>query len=468
MTDLARARVIFDRQGDARWRLAASLARDRVARLRRLKRAVVSARQDLRAALRADLGRAAAEADLTEIDTVVDEINFVARFLTGWMRPEPVAGHPLLRGRAEIRHHARGRVLVLAPWNYPVYLSLMPLVSAMAAGNTVILKPSERAPRTAAALARLVGEAALPEEAAVVTGGVDVAAALLDLPFDHIFFTGSQAVGRIVAGAAARHAASVTLELGGKSPVIVDATADLARAARRIMWAKLVNAGQTCVSPDYVLVGRDRAPALAAALVAAAEGLYGPAGGWPGHADFARIVDDRAFDRLQAMLDDAVSRGARVECGGDTDRGARYVAPTVLTNVDPGARLMREEIFGPILPVVPFDREDEAVATARGHGTPLALYVFGSDERADWWLGAVPSGGAAVNHALVHLANSRLPFGGQGASGTGRYHGRHGFLELSHERGVVRYGRWAVPDALTPPYDRWWSRVARGVIRVFG
>jgi aldehyde dehydrogenase (NAD+) len=463
---IARAQEVFARQGAAVAAGAPPLEA-RLATLRRLKRALRDQRDALAAAVYDDFRKPVIETGLTEIALTIDEITHTIGRLPGWMAPRRVATHPLLGGAAEIRREPKGRVLVLSPWNYPLYLALMPTVAAVAAGNRVIVRPSERAPHAAAALQALVASACPDGEVAVVLGDVPVAEALLDLPFDHVFFTGSVAVGQRVRQAASRHHASVTLELGGKSAAIVTPRADLPRAAARLAWAKWINAGQTCVAPDYVLAHRQVAGALVEAIARVVDHRFGATPEARRVSDaYGRMVDRRAYERAVALLDDAVSRGARVAVGGDLDAAQRYVAPTVLTGVDPGARVLREEIFAPLLPVVVYDDDAEAIAIARAHGAALALYVFSrSAAEAGRFVTAIPSGAAVVNHAAVHLGDPALPFGGRGASGLGRYHGHHGFLELSHERAVLRHGRFAAADLLAPPYHTALSRAIRWFVR---
>jgi aldehyde dehydrogenase (NAD+) len=358
-------------------------------------------------------------------------------------------------------------VLILSPWNYPFNLLINPLVAAVAAGNCAILRPSEKVPHTARVLERLVADAFPPEEVAVVGGGVATAEALLELPFDHVFFTGSTAVGRKVMAAAAKHLGTVTLELGGKSPAVVDETADVRAAARRIAWGKFVNAGQTCVAPDYVMVHAGRERELVAELQTAIAEFYGATEDERQRSpDFARIVDAGAFRRLDALLRESVAAGARVEAGGRTDEAGRYVAPTLLTGVRADSPAMREEIFGPILPILTFRSIEEVVAHVRRGPKPLAMYVF-SRRRAvvEALIGGTSAGGTVVNNVLIHLANPSLPFGGVGESGQGSYHGRFGFRAFSHERSVLVQGRAAMVDVFFPPYRGRLKALALRVLR---
>jgi aldehyde dehydrogenase (NAD+) len=369
----------------------------------------------------------------------------------------------LLAGtRSRVLHEPRGQVLILAPWNYPFQLLFSPLVAAVAAGNVCILRPSEKVPATSAAMARIVADAFPEDEVGIVMGGVGAADALLKLPFDHFFFTGSTAVGRKVMHAAADHLASVTLELGGKSPAIVDRSADLAQAAERIVWGKFVNAGQTCVAPDYVLVNEADVYAFLDAAVRAVRRFYGEHDEVQrASQDFARIVDDRGFQRLEDALRATLADGARIVTGGKTDASQRYISPTILTDVRPDSPVMREEIFGPILPVITVRSLDEALAYVNARPKPLALYVFTKNGKvARQVVRGTTAGGTIVNHVICHLANPDLPFGGVGESGQGSYHGHAGFRAFSHERAVLHAGRWSLAPLYYPPYGPRMRRMA--------
>lgn len=440
---------LFAALGESRWRLGAAGVEARRERLRRLGAALEAGREALLAALAQDLGKPAPEALLTEYYPIMGELRHALRHLRAWMRPRRV-GTPLtlLGTRSRIRWEPKGRVLILAPWNYPAYLVFAPLISALAAGNAVMVKPSEKAPATEAFIADLLGTTFAPQVVAVVTGGAEVAQALVDLPFDHIFFTGSPAVGRKVMAAAARNLAGVTLELGGKSPALITEGADLDQAARRIAWAKWINAGQTCVAPDYVLVPEALEAAFLGRLQAQAEALFGTApleGGSYGH-----LIDAGAFARLRGLLQ--ATRG-RVVFGGEVREETLGFAPTVVAGLSPQDPLMGEELFGPILPVLPYRDRGEALAILRSHDDPLASYLFtGSGAETEGWLRDTRAGGTVVNHAVLHLANPALPFGGRGNSGFGACHGIHGFQAFSHARAVLQVGWLDMVGFTFPPY----------------
>jgi aldehyde dehydrogenase (NAD+) len=333
-------------------------------------------------------------------------------------------------------------------------------VAALAAGNTVMLRPSEKTPRTARFIRDLLGRVFPENEVAVLVGDRAVADALLELPFDHILFTGSPRVGRKVMAAAARNLTPVTLELGGKSPAIVDETADIGTAAERLGWAKFINAGQTCIAPDYVLVQETVAPRFEAALRAVVERFYGADEETRLRSpDLASLVDSASAERLDRAVRETVARGARVVMGGRVDAAARRMSPTVLAGVPVDSAIMAEEIFGPVLPLLTYRDLGEAIRLVQGRQKPLALYVFsGSERRVEEVLRSTSAGGSCVNNAVLHFANPYLPFGGVGESGMGNYHGRWGFEAMSHARAVLRQTFWASTRLLFPPYT---ARVAR-------
>ncbi len=455
--ETALARRIFEAQQAHRPVMAATSAGQRIERLQRLKRLLLERREQACSALHRDFRKHPAETELTEIQPVLAELNHSIRHLRRWMAPRPVSGSILLLGtRSRIEYEPRGVVLILAPWNYPLALILIPLIAAVAAGNCVILRPSEKVPATAAFLRELLRAAFPPEEAAVVLGGIATADALLELPFDHFFFTGSTPVGRKVMAAAARKLASVTLELGGKSPAIVEASADLALSADRIVWGKFLNAGQTCIAPDHVLVEASVAERFVAEAGAAIHRLYGATPeARQANSSFCRMVDAAAFTRVEGLLREATHQGATVVTGGETAPADRYIAPTLLTGVHPEMSLMREEIFGPLLPVLTWRSPDELWQLAKRGGSPLALYVF---SRRRGFVAEVKrniqAGGMGVNTTMLHYANPSLPFGGIGESGLGAYHGEYGFQALSHSRALLEQGRFSLAGLFYPPYTK--------------
>jgi aldehyde dehydrogenase (NAD+) len=456
----AEVRRIFDAQVANRWVIASSTADQRIERLTRLRAAMQARRLELLEAIHADFGKQAVEAEMTELFPVIEEVNLAIHQLRRWMKPRRVGTPLLLLGsRSEVRSEAKGVVLLLAPWNYPFGLALCPVVAALAAGNTVMLRPSEKTPRTARFIRDLLGRVFPENEVAVLVGDRSVADALLELPFDHILFTGSASVGRKVMAAAARHLTPVTLELGGKSPVFVDQTADVEVAAERLAWAKFVNAGQTCLAPDYVLVQESVAPRLEVALRAAIERFYGAdEEARLRSVDLASLVDSASAARLARAVRETVARGARLVVGGRVDEEGRRMSPTVLADVADDSAIMAEEIFGPVLPLLTYRDLGEAIARVQARPKPLGLYIFSrSNPAVEQVLRATSAGGTCINNALLHYANPNLPFGGVGESGMGSYHGRWGFEAMSHTRAVLHQTFWASTKLLFPPYT---SRVA--------
>lgn len=386
----------------------------------------------LREALHADLGKSPTEADRYEIGYLIGDIDHTMRHLAQWLAPKPAEVlERFLPAQARVVREPLGVVLVIAPWNYPLQLALAPMLGALAAGNAVVVKPSEIAPATSAVIARLLPRYLDTQAVAVVEGGVPETTTLLEQRFDHIFYTGNGVVGRIVMAAAVTHLTPVTLELGGKSPAVVEPGVDLTVTARRIAVGKFLNAGQTCVAPDYVLAIGDTAATLEAELAAAVTELYGddPATS----PEYGRIISDRHFDRLTALVADG-----RVVTGGGHHRPNRYLAPTVLADVDPAASVMREEIFGPVLPIINVPDLDAAIAFINDRDKPLALYAFTESESTKRRLvEETSSGGVAFGIPVAHLALPDLPFGGVGASGMGRYHGEYSIDTFSHSKGVL-------------------------------
>jgi aldehyde dehydrogenase (NAD+) len=469
---LAEARRIFALQQAHRWQVARSTAAERAAKLARLKDAIVSHREAVHAAMWADFHKHAVEVELTEIAPALLDLDHARSHLAGWMQPSHVGGHWLLAGtRSEVRYEPRGLVLIMAPWNYPFGLLVTPLIAAVAAGNCAILRPSEKVPHTAAVLQRIVRHAFDEREVACVTEpGIAVAQALLAMPFNHVFFTGSTSMGRRVMTAAAAHLATVTLELGGKSPLIVDETADVGAAGERAAWGKFVNAGQTCIAPDYAVVHERVLGAFLEAATDAIARFYGPTEEARQASPYlARIIDTAAFERLSTLLADSVAAGARVHVGGRVDPAERYIAPTILTNVTWDTPAMREEIFGPILPVLTYSSLDDVIARINTRGQPLALYVFSrNDAFIERVLEKTASGATSVNQVLLHFANPNLPFGGVGESGQGSYHGHSGFRTFSHERGIMKQGRFSLMRALYPPYGAFARRAVKLLARLIG
>ncbi len=437
-------------------------AAQRRADLRKLKRALVARRPQFEAAVSKDFGyRSPYETRIMEVIPVVQAINYLRRNIARWMRPEHrrVALHFLL-GRARVIYQPLGVVGIVSPWNYPLSLALMPLLSAIAAGNRVILKPSELTPATSDLLKAMLRDLFPEDQITVVTGGPEIGAAFSRLPFDHLVFTGSSSVGRMVMKEAAENLVPITLELGGKSPTLIGPDADIESAAGSVAYGKLANAGQTCIAPDYALVHEKDAEAFVASYVATAAKFY------PGGAsdqNYTSIANARQHARLRALVDDATKRGARVvEAGMNGSADGLKLAPTLVLNVTDDMAVMQDEIFGPILPVVTYRTLDEAISYINRRPRPLALYYFGhSSEDRHKVLTRTISGNVTINDTLMHYVQNDIPFGGVGMSGMGAYHGIEGFKSLSHAKGVFEQGRWNFAGLLRPPFNRMTNWVIR-------
>jgi len=405
--------------------------------LERLEAAVKKYEAEVFAALKSDLGKSTAEAFLGEVGFLYEELKFTKKNLKCWMKPKRVATPMTLAvGKSRIHYEPLGVSLIIAPWNYPYQLLLTPLVAAIAAGNCAAVKPSELAPATARLVSKIIEETFPPEYVWSIEGAADVSTALLKERWDHVFFTGSIGVGKIVMKAAAEHLTPVTLELGGKSPCIVDESVDMDVATRRIAWGKYLNAGQTCVAPDYLLVPKGSQQRIVEKISAHLDTFFGRT---PSTSpEYSRIVSERHYDRLHGMLGQGT-----VVVGGQGNRAEKYLAPTLLTEPKLDSPLMQEEIFGPLLPIVEYSSFDEAVKFVQDREKPLALYYFGNDPaHRDRVVGSLSFGGGCINDTLVHLSNPRLPFGGVGTSGMGGYHGWYSFEAFSHRKSVLDRATW--------------------------
>jgi coniferyl-aldehyde dehydrogenase len=438
--------------------------------LAKLGAAIRGCRQQFVDAINADFGhRSPQETSYMDLMPVVEGIRYLQRHVERWARPEPRGVKLHFRpGSNRVIYQPLGVVGIISPWNFPVALALMPLATALAAGNRAMIKPSELTPATSALLSSMLGQVFPADQVAVVLGDSTVAAAFSTLPFDHLLFTGSTPVGRAVMRAAGDNLVPVTLELGGKSPVIVDRGSSLTRAAHSIAWGKLGNAGQACVAPDYVLVADEEVERFIAAFASEVHQLYPDIASNP---DYAAVINDRHHARLAGLLDDARAKGARVrEIGavgaGRTRTHPRTFLPTVVTEVTDDMAVAREEIFGPILPVLPYRSIDDAITYVNARPRPLALYFFGPDGPSRRQvIERTTSGGVSINDTLLHYAQDDLPFGGVGASGMGAYHGQEGFKRLSHAKGVFEQGRMNLTDLIRPPFGAWFDRIMDHLFR---
>ena len=417
--------------------------------LKKLRSAILMHEAELYEALHNDLHKSPFESYASEIGFVLEELRFHLKNVKRWARPKAVSSSVVsFPARAKITHEPLGTVLVIAPWNYPFQLLMAPLIGAISAGNTVILKPSEIAENTAAVIEKMINSSFEKDYIRVVTGGVQVAQTLLELKFDHIFFTGSPRVGKIVMQAAAKQMVPVTLELGGKSPCIVDETAPLKLTARRIVWGKLLNAGQTCIAPDYIFVHEKVKDRLVKEMVAAIKKAYGEdASQSP---DYPRIISRANMERLAALL-----QGANIVYGGRYNKEEKYFEPTILDPVTFDLPVMQQEIFGPLFPVLTYRDPEEVIARINARPRPLALYVFSKDRRfCKKMVDRIPAGGVTVNDTLMHIVSNKLPFGGVGNSGIGKYHGYYSFQTFSNAKPVVRRGTWLDVPVRYAPYGR--------------
>ncbi|MFM9949832.1 MAG: aldehyde dehydrogenase family protein [Saprospiraceae bacterium] len=437
--------------------LAASTAKERIRKLKHLGGVLMAHRTAIQEALFADFHKPAMETDVIEIFPLIVEIKHTSRRLHQWMRPKAVdTPFPLLGSSSQIRYEPKGAVLIIAPWTFPLQLAMEPLISAVAAGNAVIVKPSEFTPHTSAIMKKMLLEVFPENEVAVVDGDASVAQQLLTLKFDHIFFTGSPEVGKLVMKAAAEHLTSVTLELGGKSPVIIDESADIEAAARRVVAGKLSNCGQICVAPDYALVHESRKADFLAACAKYINAMYGATDEARITGDYTRIVNSRHTARLKGLLEDALQKGAvSAYPGGQIHEDKNYFPPVLLTNVTPNMRVANEEIFGPILPVHTFSKLDEAIQYVNKKEKPLALYIFsGSRRNVNRILNEISAGGVTINDVATHFYNFNLPFGGVNNSGMGKGHGEFAFHEFSNAKAVLR--QWAPisgAEMMYPPFN---------------
>lgn len=443
---------VFERQRVTALRLRTSTAAERIAKLKRLRAAVLAYRDAIIDAGAKDFRRSAIEVEFTELMPVLGEISDTCRKLARWLKPKKVMPTSMTLGtQSSVRYEPRGRCLIIAPWNYPLTLALGPLVPAIASGNTVIIKTSEMAPHFSAVMVKIIRETFAEDEVAIFEGDVPVATALLALPFDHIFFTGAPNIGKVVMAAAAKHLASVTLELGGKSPTVIDASADLALAVKTIAWAKFINSGQTCIAPDHIYVHNSVKHRVVDLFRACLNGWYGE-GMAAKDSALGRIINGRHTRRISALLDDAAARGAKLLYGGAVDEASHFISPTLLGDVPDDAKIMEEEIFGPVLPIIGFNDMDEVVAKINAAPKPLALYLWSRDRSAvDRVIACTSSGATCVNHVQLHFLHHNLPFGGVNNSGIGSYHGEWGIRAFSHERAILRT-RINFSKVLFPPY----------------
>ncbi len=430
----------------------------RTDQLRRLRQTILSYKQQIVEALHQDLRKSESETYLTEMIIVIRSIDYTIRHLRKWMKPQKMRTPlPLLPSSSFIRNEPYGTVLIIGPFNYPFQLVIEPLIGAIAAGNCAIIKPSESTPHISALIKRLIEETFEPGFVSAIEGDRETTSTLIHAPVDYIFFTGSTGVGKIIMEAAAKRLVPVTLELGGKSPTIVDETAKLDIAAKRIVWGKLINTGQTCIAPDYLLVHNSVKQELIAKMKEAIRAFYGE--NPQTTPDYGRIVNERQFDRLAAIVE--ADRSCVVH-GGKLDRNDLYIEPTLLDNINLQHASMQEELFGPLLPIIGYNSLDEAVRIIEAHPKPLALYLFTENPDTERRIiGQIPFGGGCVNDTIMHVANHHLPFGGVGSSGMGAYHGKHSFSLFSHQKTIVKKSTRIELGLAFPPYGNKLERIKK-------
>ena len=443
----------------------------RAHRLKVLQLWIEKNQKPIQDAIYRDFKKPAVEVNITEIYPVLTEIRHSLENLNNWVKSTKVdAPLSLIGTTSYIRYEPKGVCLIIAPWNFPFNLAIGPLVSALAAGNTVVLKPSELTPHTSELIDTMIGELYKEDEVRVFNGGVDVSQELLKLPFDHIFFTGSPAVGKIVMKAAAENLTSVTLELGGKSPAIIDQTSNLKDAAEKIAWGKFINNGQTCVAPDYVLVHQSISDAFTKQLTYAIERLFNSEKqGFNSSADYARIVNKKHYDRINDLIKDALENGAELMMGGEASADENFIPPTILTGVANNAAVMQEEIFGPVLPVQTYNSIDEAIELINSKPKPLALYYFGKHaSNRKLILNNTSSGAVCINDCVLHFNHPNLPFGGVNNSGIGKSHGKYGFMAFSNEKPVLKQ-RVGLTTSKTvyPPYNNRVRQIVNLLMKYF-
>ena len=466
-TDSLNINKIFDLQKNNQYNVGNSTVKERRAKLDRLHQAILKYRNDIKKALYDDFKKHPSEVDMTEIYPVTSEIKHAKSNLALWMRDQAIHTPLALLGSSSyIKYEPKGVVLIISPWNFPVNLTFCPLVSAIAAGNCVIIKPSEMTPHIATVMKKIVDEVFDENEVAMIKGGIDVSTELLKLPFNHIFFTGAPSVGKIVMAAAAKNLTSVTLELGGKSPTIVDETADIDMAARRITWSKFANNGQICIAPDYVYVHESKKEAFLTAVKKYIHQFYSDDA--TKESSYNRIVNSRHFDRLKGYIEDAVSKGAKIETGGQLSDTENYIAPTVMTRVDKSSSLMTNEIFGPIMPVFGFQHIEDVIQDINAQEKPLALYIFSkSSKNTNHIINNTRAGGGCINHCAVHYYNTHLPFGGSNNSGIGKAHGIEGFKSFSNSRGILKQNFTNALELLLPPFNNFKQKLIDLTIKYF-
>lgn len=470
-TSLEKINELYALQSANKQNIKNTSSKIRKEKLKKLEHAILAWREKIGDAIYADFKKPKPETELTELSPTLIEIRHAISEIAQWMRPKKVDTPLSYFGTSsKLIYEPKGVTLIISPWNYPFNLCIIPLVGAIAAGNTAIVKPSEFTPHTSKVIKEMIASLFSESEIAVVEGDHSVSSALLKLKFDHIFFTGSPSVGKIVMKAAAEHLSSVTLELGGKSPAIIDETANLNLAAKRLAWGKFVNNGQTCIAPDYALVHEKVLDRFVSAFKLQVESFYGNTADAQKQSDsYARIVNSKHHERIQKLIQDALEKGAKIEFGGEFDESQNYISPTLLTHVPPDAAILEEEIFGPVLPVLKYKNLEDVFNIIQQKEKPLALYIFSSNSSTvNTILKNTSAGGTAINDTLIHCSHPNLPFGGVNNSGIGSGHGYFSFKEFSHERAVLN--QWNPKSSIEnmyPPYTGIKQKIISFVVKYF-
>lgn len=445
---------VFKIQQPTALRLRNSTVGQRIAKLKKLRKSIENNKAHIIAAGAADFNKPAMELEITEILSVLMELEHTCKHLKTWLKPKKIKTTMMMLGTSsQVRYEPRGRCLIISPWNYPLTLTLGPLIPAIASGNTIIIKTSELTPNLSKIMVKIIRETFEENEVAIFEGDASVATNLLTLPFDHIFFTGSPAIGKVVMTAAAKNLTSVTLELGGKSPIIIDETADLDMAVKTLAWGKFLNCGQTCVAPDHLYIAENIKDKFISKFNQHISNIYGE-GENVKNAQLARIVNERHTARIAHLLDDAKEKGAEVLYGGIVILEKCFISPTLLTNIPADAVIMQEEIFGPILPIIAFKNIQEVLDQINAAPKPLALYVWSKDKvRIEHVIQNTSAGGTCINHTMVHFLQNNLPFGGVNNSGIGNYHAEWGIKAFSHERAILKTNM-LLTHIFYPPYTK--------------
>lgn len=458
---------IFKLQKENQFVVGNTTVSQRKAKLKLLHKAILKYRPEIKDVMFKDYKKHPSEVDLTEVFPITSEIKHAKRNLSRWMGKRKVTTPIALLGSSSyIKYEPKGVVLIISPWNFPFNLTFGPLVGAIAAGNTVIIKPSEHTPNSSALMKKIISEVFNENEVALIEGSIEASKTLLAQPFNHIFFTGAPSIGKVVMAAAAKHLTSVTLELGGKSPTIVDETANIDMAARRIAWGKYLNNGQVCIAPDYVFVHESKKELFLKTVEKYIKKFYTE--DISNETSYSRIVNERHFNRIKGYVEDAIQKGAKVNIGGEFDDAQNYISPTVISEVPSDADLMTNEIFGPIMPVYPFSNLNEVINKINEKEKPLSLYIYSkSSKNTKYILNNTRAGGGCINHSAVHFFNTNLPFGGSNNSGIGKGHGWHGFQSFSNPRGILKQHIPNALELLLPPYNDFKQNLINLTIKYF-